>query len=937
MPQSIPPKTNPKGICKQAKFICSMKNYFRTFLALITLALLFTPLQKAQAVGTPAGTTLNNIAVVNYLNADGTQEPSVQSPVCAVQVKASYGVGVSPTTGTVSGQPANAVYYPMSVTNSGNASDNFNGVVTDTKNWKTQIIQDDNADGVHQSSEITALTNTGSLPADGSKKYFLLVNIPEGAGGESDAVTVKWTSASNSAVTASASLQVNAAQKVAVSVTSTSSSASALPGKTCSLPVIVTNTGSGTDTFTLTLSDSSSWTSRIIRDDNADGILQTTETTVVKDTGSLNAGSSFHGILQVDIPSTVSGGVKDTVQVKAVSTVDTSVSGNLSVAVTSQSAVNLQLSPQSATLSGKPGSIVYMPFSLTNTGNAADQFNAVLSSVSGWSAQVLQDANGDGIHQDTETTAVTTTGSLTAGSTSKYFLAVTIPATATSGSSEDVTLKWTSSNDSTVSSSIAMHVDSNVAVIGLTLDPASAIKNGSAGSTCYLPITLTNTGSQANSYYFSFTDQYGWTMQVLADDNQDGIRQSSETTSILNTGSLNAGSSLKAFVAVEIPTSAKVGLTDSIHLTALCEQNTSIYAQTALQMSVTGYSPNWKIQIGTPIYGTSSSGDIDGKALIGAEDGNLYAISCRSNNGKVIWTYSTGGAIRGKPLACMDPMGRLNVAYFTSNNGYAYAINSKGKVLWSTQVADSGTSLEETPSLWNGILYVSAGKFVVGLNAVTGQVVYKSPALVGTKLTSPVIVPGNGYVVVGSDAGYLYNLGTNLSGVRWSKKLDSAISGAPVCAQSQVFAGTTGGFLYAYDTVWGTANGGVTLSGGITGDMTLEPVCNWLLFGTSAHNVYALNDITGQIPSYYWPVTPSGSGEIHASILTVTNGAGDEKFFTAGKDGLFHMSSLYDPTSESVYNAGSPFVGSPSPCLCGNAHLVIQGGTDGYIYGFPLE
>lgn len=85
------------------------------------------------------------------------------------------------------------------------------------------------------------------------------------------------------------------------------------------------------------------------------------------------------------------------------------------------------------------GQTCYVPVTVTNRGNATDAFDLSASSAHNWAGKFVRDDNGDGIHQSTEANVVTVTGSLAADAASKLFLAVTVPAGATTGDAVTVT------------------------------------------------------------------------------------------------------------------------------------------------------------------------------------------------------------------------------------------------------------------------------------------------------------------------------------------------------------------------------------------------------------------------------------------------------------------------------------------------------------------
>lgn len=125
----------------------------------------------------------------------------------------------------------------------------------------------------------------------------------------------------------------------------------------------------------------------------------------------------------------------------------TATSNSTTVTVTSVFSVTVT-SPADA--SGGTNTVVYYPYTVTNTGNAANTF--ALSAASGaggntWSVALYLDANGDGVHDAGETTVTSSTGSLAADATYKFFVAVTIPAAVANGQTDVSTLTVAGSED----------------------------------------------------------------------------------------------------------------------------------------------------------------------------------------------------------------------------------------------------------------------------------------------------------------------------------------------------------------------------------------------------------------------------------------------------------------------------------------------------------
>ena len=140
-------------------------------LALAFAALMAVPLFAA---GTPAGTQIKNQATAQYLDENGNSQSSTSNEVITI-VQSIYGLTMTPdgTTAAPTAQTATAgtrVYFPYTLTNTGNAVDNFNvATATDASNTFTpaniKIYLDSNGDGVVGAGD-NEITNTGSLAAD---------------------------------------------------------------------------------------------------------------------------------------------------------------------------------------------------------------------------------------------------------------------------------------------------------------------------------------------------------------------------------------------------------------------------------------------------------------------------------------------------------------------------------------------------------------------------------------------------------------------------------------------------------------------------------------------------------------------------------------------------------------------------------------------------
>jgi PKD repeat protein len=93
----------------------------------------------------------------------------------------------------------------------------------------------------------------------------------------------------------------------------------------------------------------------------------------------------------------------------------------------------VDVTPATAARAGCPGETVSYRAVLTNTGSGDDSFSLGVASDSGWASVVYLDENGDGVHQETETTVLSSTGVVQARAQVACVVAVSVPLDAVGG------------------------------------------------------------------------------------------------------------------------------------------------------------------------------------------------------------------------------------------------------------------------------------------------------------------------------------------------------------------------------------------------------------------------------------------------------------------------------------------------------------------------
>jgi outer membrane protein assembly factor BamB len=184
----------------------------------------------------------------------------------------------------------------------------------------------------------------------------------------------------------------------------------------------------------------------------------------------------------------------------------------------------------------------------------------------------------------------------------------------------------------------------------------------------------------------------------------------------------------------------------------------------------------WKVKLSSGILASPSVQD--GILYVGTLTGELAAI--KTLTGKVIWKFQTKGGIISSPAVDQEKI------YFSSKDGYFYALRKHGQLAWKFQTGGSNCS---SPALGQDRVYfgsgypsnrffclrASDGKLI--WRRLTSQPIYSSPALTDEE------------VITGSNNGYFtaYEL---CGREKWKFKTGSGIhfSSASVSGDRVYFA-----------------------------------------------------------------------------------------------------------------------------------------------------
>ena len=164
------------------------RNLIRTQLGVCLAAALLLPAASLRAA-TPAGTAIRNSAAGQYHV--GTTAWDMTSNEVVTTVALAPAVRLAPTSASGSAPAGRTYYFAHTVTSDANGADTIDLSASSSEGWPIILYRDADADGVHQSSERTAVTSTGQLAAGGEFQFFVAASVPNGISiGADSTVTV---------------------------------------------------------------------------------------------------------------------------------------------------------------------------------------------------------------------------------------------------------------------------------------------------------------------------------------------------------------------------------------------------------------------------------------------------------------------------------------------------------------------------------------------------------------------------------------------------------------------------------------------------------------------------------------------------------------------------------------------------------------------------
>ena len=723
----------------------------RLLAGLLLTMLLCIVAGHASAAPPAAGTPIGNQASATFADSTGTTRIATSNTVqTIVQQVGSLALVTSQAKTAVAGS---TVYYPQTLTNSGNGTDTFTLSATNLGIFlMTDVsIFADNGSGQPTGS---AITSSGAVAAGGSFRFVVVGTLPTVAvTGTTNNIAVTATSTFDGTKTASVTDVTTVSANAVVNLTKSLSAAS---GYVNGGPYVYTltyiNTGNATAT-SVRLTDampsgmvyvagSARWSvtgATALTDATGDTQGTAPNTIDFSVTGStlsavvsqVAAGQSASVTFNVTVSGgAVPGVVNNTATLQYVDGGGTTVTGTSNtVPFTILPTGGVTITAPSPIATGIAGSSVSFSNVITNTGNATDTFDVAVANatVAGFPAGTtfllfradgvtpLVDSNGDGIPD---------TGPLAAGASTTVVMKAILPAS-TSGGPFNANITATSVTKATTT---ATAVDTVLAVTGATVDltnnspsgpglgagpEASAVVTNtlSPGSSTVFALVVNNTSNLIDAYNLSqsqvagFTSNAlptGWTVTYQVDLSSNC---SSLGPVIVNSGPIAAGSSARVCATITIPSTGAGALAG----------NTEVYFRA--QSSATGAVDTLHDRV--TVAAARSLAFTPNNAGQAGPRGSVVYSHTLSNNGNATEGNGTLSTIR---ITSVDTRAGFTSAQYYDANGNGVLDAS------DPQVPTAG--LQAIPALANGLapgqsitifdkVYVPSGSNAGDLDATT--------------------------------------------------------------------------------------------------------------------------------------------------------------------------------------------------------------------------
>jgi uncharacterized repeat protein (TIGR01451 family) len=380
------------------------------FLVLALCAMVLFSATSTFAAGTRAGTVITNTATLNYADMSGGAFTGVTA-TDTISVEQVASVSISQTEDFHWASDSMYIYFPMTITNTGNYDDIFTLSSSDNKTWEQKIYFDVNGNGIISGSP-TEVGVTPKMADEATYKIILRVFVPKNVtSNQIDSIKTTATSSFNNNIepvataTATDSIRTRTAD---VTVNKTRDKAAPKPGDVITYTITYNNTGTGTGvnaSLTDILDANVTFVSAVVNSGGGTAALQTSPNRVVWSTigsdpeypGHVKDGMTGQLTVKVSVNANVSEGTS--ISNSATLSYNDSISSRLEYPVggpvtsTVAQAAAWQIQIEKAGLNAfavdsaydsiDVSKTMYFKIKLTNTGNKTDQATIARTNTSG--------------------------------------------------------------------------------------------------------------------------------------------------------------------------------------------------------------------------------------------------------------------------------------------------------------------------------------------------------------------------------------------------------------------------------------------------------------------------------------------------------------------------------------------------------------------------
>ena len=487
-----------------------MKNIFSGILIIGSFLLLQ---ENVFAVGTPAGTVIQNRSRVTYTTSSGSQVDTVYSAFVSITVAQKAVFNITPASNALTTQSdSTQADYPIIVINSGNGNDRAKLTAFSSKGWSTQIFADNNGDGILQAGEAGAgtIAQTPIITADAQFPIIVRVKVPrnESLNGAKDTAVCIIKSLYDTASTISGSyvttVHTSGLNPLNPGLIVNNSIPSA--GQQVIYTFSMTNTGS-VSANNISIYDVIPSGCTFISGTASTGVLNGSANPVVWTIGSLAPSQSVTVTLTVQLSSGFTTGAiianRFSVSYSVASNAYSVLTNSVSMTVSGKAAHGVQIIPMFSSLTKEASDTASFRYNVRNTGAFKDLIELSTLSSQNIPWKLFRDANNNGVWDsadqlltNTNDSAGVDIDSVAAGDSVRVFAMAVLPRFETDQVKDSLQCSASSAGDHAASDNTLTISTISVPVVAINIS-AFPIGNQPAGSVITYTISYTNTGKAA--------------------------------------------------------------------------------------------------------------------------------------------------------------------------------------------------------------------------------------------------------------------------------------------------------------------------------------------------------------------------------------------------------------------------------------------------------